>query len=309
MVYNLYNNCFSRNSLLFSSYARWSSIDMSSTNFEEIMLKHQMQEKEEFKFLKSINIFYQAGTSRAGNPVFYFIVRRYKIGETNGDLLLYHVILTLKPFCHAPFDVVVDFTHTNADSRFRTEFLQKWFYVLPDLVYKHISTVYVYNMNSWVREYTKFHERILSPLRGNRRMVFLDNLCRLSDYIDLENQRLPGATLSLEEDLKVYPGVLRLSHKDTKVLMKIGPTALQVMTTEKSKVLGIAVILNDIYYASEVEECVQVDDNQFTLTITNDLAPQTYIYNDCEMIVAAIVHIRNRWELSQPSCKVSRSGR
>lgn len=277
---------------------------MSSNNFEEIMLKHQMQEKEEFKFLKSINIFYQAGTSRAGHPVFYFIVRRFKIGETNGDLLLYHVILTLKPFCHAPFDVVVDFTHTNADSRFRTEFLQKWFYVLPDMVYVNMNCVYVYNMNSWVREYTKFHERILAPLRCNRRMVFLDNVCRLGEYIAVENQRLPGATLSLEEDLKVYPGVLRLSHKDTKVLMKIGPTALQVMTTEKSKVLGIAVILNDIYYASEVEECVQVDDNQFTLTITNDLAPQTYIYNDCEMIVAAIVHIRNRWELSQPSCKV-----
>ena len=33
------------------------------------------------------------------------VVRRYKIGETNGDLLIYHVILTLKPFCHKPFEV------------------------------------------------------------------------------------------------------------------------------------------------------------------------------------------------------------
>ena len=44
--------------------------------------------------------------------MFYYIAKRYKIGETNGDLLIYHVILTLKPFCHKPFELVVDFTHT-----------------------------------------------------------------------------------------------------------------------------------------------------------------------------------------------------
>lgn len=69
---------FSNSGLLFSSYARWSSIDMSSTNFEEFIVKHNMHEKEEFKSIKSLNIFYQAGTSKAGHPVFYFISRRYK---------------------------------------------------------------------------------------------------------------------------------------------------------------------------------------------------------------------------------------
>ena len=56
----------------------WSSIDMSSTKFEEMMSRNNIQEKEEFKSLKSLNIFYQAGNSKAGNPVFYYIARRYK---------------------------------------------------------------------------------------------------------------------------------------------------------------------------------------------------------------------------------------
>lgn len=51
---------------------------MSSTNFEEIMVKHKMHEKEEFKSIKNLNIFYQAGTSKLGYPVFYYIARRYK---------------------------------------------------------------------------------------------------------------------------------------------------------------------------------------------------------------------------------------
>jgi len=59
-------------------HCRWSTMDMTSTKFEEIMSKHNMHEKDEFKSLKSLNIFYQAGTSRAGNPVFYYIARRFK---------------------------------------------------------------------------------------------------------------------------------------------------------------------------------------------------------------------------------------
>ncbi|KFP80784.1 Neurofibromin, partial [Apaloderma vittatum] len=39
------------------------------------LTRHQVHEKEEFKALKTLNIFYQAGTSKAGNPVFYYIAR------------------------------------------------------------------------------------------------------------------------------------------------------------------------------------------------------------------------------------------
>ena len=34
-------------------------MDMTSTKFEEIMSKHNMHEKDEFKSIKSLNIFYQ----------------------------------------------------------------------------------------------------------------------------------------------------------------------------------------------------------------------------------------------------------
>ena len=285
---------------LFSNFTRWSSMDMTSTKFEEIMSKHNMHEKDEFKSIKSLNIFYQAGTSKSGNPVFYYIARRYKIGETNGDLLIYHVILTLKPFCHKPFELVVDFTHTCSDNRFRTEFLQKWFVVLPQVAYENIHAAYLYNCNSWVREYTKFHDRILMPLKGNRKLIFIDTPTRLNDFISTEQQKLPGATLSLDEDLKVFNNALKLSHKDTKVNIKVGPTAIQITCAEKTKVLNQTVLLNDVYYASEIEEVCLVDDNQFTLTIANESGPLSFIHNDCDSIVQSIIHIRTRWELGQP---------
>ncbi len=51
-----------KNFFQFSSYTRWSSVDMTSTKFEEIMSKHNMHEKDEFKSIKSLNIFYQVKT-------------------------------------------------------------------------------------------------------------------------------------------------------------------------------------------------------------------------------------------------------
>ena len=291
------------NNFYFNSYTRWSSVDMTSTKFEEIMTKHNMHEKDEFKSIKTLNIFYQAGTSRAGLPVFYYIARRYKIGETNGDLLIYHVILSLKPYfhkCDKSYDIVIDFTHTSSENRFRTEFLQKWFVVLPSIAFEKINNIYIYNCNSWVREYTRFHDRILSPIRGNKKIIFVESPTRLNEYIALEQQKLPGATVSLDEDLKPFNNALKLSHKDTKVNIKVGPSAIQITCAEKTKVLGIYCLLNDIYYASEIEEVCLVDDNQFTLTIANESGPLSFIHNDCDSIVQSIIHIRTRWELAQP---------
>ncbi|XP_026322570.1 neurofibromin [Hyposmocoma kahamanoa] len=81
---------------------------------------------------------------------------------------------------------------------------------------------------------------------------------------------------------------------------KVGPTALQITSVEKTKVLGLPVLLNDVYYASEIDEVCLVDDNQFSLSIINEATPLSFIHNDCDNIVQSIIHIRNRWELSQP---------
>uniref|UniRef100_A0A672PC20 Neurofibromin 1 n=2 Tax=Sinocyclocheilus grahami TaxID=75366 RepID=A0A672PC20_SINGR len=163
----------------------WSSLNLTSSKFEEFMTRHQIHEKEEFKALKTLNIFYQAGTSKNGNPVFYYIARR------------------------------------SSDSL------------------------------------------------GTSRKV-------------------------------CWSYALKLAHKDTKVSIKVGSTAVQVTSAERTRVLGQPVFLNDIYYASEIEEICLVDENQFTLTIANQGTPLTFMHQECEAIVQSIIHIRTRWELSQP---------
>ncbi|KAF4012121.1 hypothetical protein G4228_003606 [Cervus hanglu yarkandensis] len=278
----------------------WSSLNLTSSKFEEFMTRHQVHEKEEFKALKTLSIFYQAGTSKAGNPIFYYVARRFKTGQINGDLLIYHVLLTLKPYYAKPYEIVVDLTHTGPSNRFKTDFLSKWFVVFPGFAYDNVSAVYIYNCNSWVREYTKYHERLLTGLKGSKRLIFIDCPGKLAEHIEHEQQKLPAATLALEEDLKVFHNALKLAHKDTKVSIKVGSTAVQVTSAERTKVLGQSVFLNDIYYASEIEEICLVDENQFTLTIANQGTPLTFMHQECDAIVQSIIHIRTRWELSQP---------
>ena len=88
----------------------------------------------------------------------------------------------------------------------------------------------------------------------------------------------------------------------------MGPNAIQVTSTEKNKVLSHSVLLNDVYNASEIEEVCLVDDNQFTLTIANESGPLSFIHIDCDSIVSAILHIRKRYELSQPVSKAQLAG-
>ncbi|XP_048468774.1 neurofibromin isoform X1 [Rhincodon typus] len=278
----------------------WSSLNLTSSKFEEFMTRHQVHEKEEFKALKTLNIFYQAGTSKTGNPVFYYIARRFKTGQINGDLLIYHVLLTLKPYYAKPYEIVVDLTHAGPSNRFKTDFLSKWFVVFPGAAYENVAAVYIYNCNSWVREYTKYHERLLTGLKGSKKLVFIDSPGKLVEHIEPDHQKLPAATLALEEDLKVFHNALKLAHKDTKVSIKVGSTAVQVTSAERTRVLGQSVFLNDIYYASEIEEICLVDESQFTLTIANQGTPLTFMHQECEAIVQSIIHIRTRWELSQP---------
>lgn len=58
--------------------------------------------------------------------------------------------------------------------------------------------------------------------QSNRNVIFLDSSNKIGEYIASDQQKLPGATLALEEDLKVFNGALKVSSKDIKVAIKVG---------------------------------------------------------------------------------------
>ncbi|KRZ17579.1 Neurofibromin, partial [Trichinella zimbabwensis] len=279
---------------------QWTNVDLDSTRFEELMSRQSAADKDEYNSIKENNIFYQCGISRASNPVFYFIANRFKVGEVNGNMLIYHVLMSLKSKRNEHFELVVDLTHASTENRFRTELLHKWFLVLSEAMQQNIIAAYICNCNSWTRDYIRFHERLFRPLKANHKLYFLDHVHQLNDYISPEWQRLPVSTLQIDEDVLTFNNALKICHKNMKCSIKVGPTSLQITTLDRQKVLGHNVILNDVYYASEIQEVCLVDDSSMTLTILNECSPLTLMHADCEQIASAIVNLRTRYELSQP---------
>jgi len=88
-------------------------------------------------------------------------------------------------------------------------------------------------------------------IQGRSVVRVCESLSKLHEYISSSELKLPSSTLSLEEDLKVFPA-FRVSTKSS-VLVKIGPTSVQITTPERHRVLGYSSILNDVYYASEIK--------------------------------------------------------
>ena len=75
-------------------------MDMTSTKFEEIMSKHNMHEKDEFKSIKSLNIFYQVNYGT-------FIRISYQSLHKNWDQFIHLAFLYLFLFSIEEFNFLI----------------------------------------------------------------------------------------------------------------------------------------------------------------------------------------------------------
>lgn len=57
--------------------------------------------------------------------------------------------------------------------------------------------------------------------------------------------------------------------------------------------MGQSIFLNHRYYVTEIEDNYLVDENQFTLTTTNQGSPLTFMHQECKAIVHPIIYLRN----------------
>lgn len=74
--------------------------------------------------------------------------------------------------------------------------------------------------------------KVFCFFQGIRKLIFIETPNKINDYIDPDQQKLPGATLSLDEDLKVFNNALKLSNKDTKVAIKVCPSLMYNVLNE-----------------------------------------------------------------------------
>lgn len=63
--------------------------------------------------------------------------------------------------------------------------------MFPVTIYKNLDVVYLYNTNSWFKEYVKYHEDVFSSFKGSKKYInelktFKNNSLSVSHYVGNE---------------------------------------------------------------------------------------------------------------------------
>ncbi len=156
--------------------------------------------------LKAKEIFYEGGVSKARKSVFYFIGRRFIVGQIAPELLMATVLSMLQPFTKTPFDVVVDLSRFSEQNQFDGFWLEQFAAIFPDELWNQLGTVYLFNVNTAFKKFLKLISRHVSA-RLVKRVVAVNALNEFNEFISPVELRLPRST-----GMSVTPAIFTLSR-------------------------------------------------------------------------------------------------
>ncbi|KAJ1654692.1 Ras GTPase activating protein ira2 [Dispira simplex] len=258
--------------------------------------------------IKSKRLFYAGRCSKEKRPIVYFIARRLIADSTDMDMLMLHVFQTLEPLMKKPFELLMDLTQFGHANEIQSQWINQFIHLLPALLTQNLHTVYMYNVNTSFKQYTK---RLLStiPLNLNKRIIFPFNLNELYAHINPTDLDLPKGTISLETDngVNISP-VSRIFHMKPALptIIKITSEAIQIISLKKQEVCGMSSYFNDVYHISELDDVTLVtsprhDETLVVVKFDRGNSSMTFSSPKYELIFKAIRNTRARFQMSKPS--------
>ncbi|KAJ1927924.1 Ras GTPase activating protein ira2 [Tieghemiomyces parasiticus] len=277
----------------------------STELYREFMQRNAHRGTDPIKLKK---LFYEGGPSKEKRPVVYFIARRLIADATDMDLLMLHVFQTLEPLMKKPFELLMDLTQFGHANEVQSQWINQFLQLLPEPLVQNLHTVYMYNVNSSFKHYTK---RLLStvPLKLTKRIVFPFNLNDLYAHINPADLDLPKGTVSLETDngVNISP-VSRVYHMKAPMptIIKITNEAIQITSLKKQEIVGMSSYFNDVYHISEVDDVAMVtsprhDETLVVVKFDRGNSSMTFSSPKHELIYKAIRSTRARFQMSKPA--------
>ncbi|RKO91665.1 hypothetical protein BDK51DRAFT_19343, partial [Blyttiomyces helicus] len=180
--------------------------------------------------LKERKCFFEGGVSKERRPVLYYISRRVIPDAMDMELVIYFILLKLKPHMTKPFDLVVDATQFSGENEWPLDWLQRFEKLLPVDVGANFHTLFIYNANTVLRKYAKRASRLFGS-KIAKRTLFLASLQEFGEHISASDLRLPKSTIALERDVtSVFSPAFRLStyRQQVPVVLRITPETLHI---------------------------------------------------------------------------------
>jgi neurofibromin 1 len=235
-----------------------------SSQLEEFLdnMNNECDEKT-LKQIKAKEFFYEAGYSKAGNPLFYLIVRKFRGDQLRMSYqLLYHMMIVLKSRTDRSFELIIDLTQASQLNEPDLELLIKFAAYIPELLMNQIDAVYFYNPNMSFKDYaTNLSSSfgIFSHIKGSKKLVMIDKFAKFQEHIELREIRLPQSTMEFESDCgKDYIGHYLVLKQQTinryAVIISVLPCGFVLTTAEKYIILDRSTPLKEMYHISNVRE-------------------------------------------------------
>ncbi|KAI9005808.1 hypothetical protein CLU79DRAFT_712957 [Phycomyces nitens] len=259
--------------------------------------------------ISSKNIFFQGGTSKGKNPVFYLITRNVDAETCDFELLVYYMLRVMEPYLNNPFELILDMTQFKATNEIPSSWMTQFFKLIFTEMNDYLVTVYVYNPNlQLTRYFNKLPRSLINKLV--KRTRFILGLTELHEYITPSEVRLPKMTTDMEEEKSTvfFPVTKWVNLKSAvPVIVKVGKFYIHIITVRKQEILyNLNSQLKEVYHISEFEDMIatssQGSENGGDMSIKYDHGKATMILSSPkrDSLLSLLRYKKQRYETSKP---------
>eukprot|EP00051_Salpingoeca_urceolata_P003452 m.57787 g.57787 ORF g.57787 m.57787 type:complete len:2607 (+) comp12795_c0_seq1:372-8192(+) len=277
---------------------------MKDSKFEEFLDLHAFR-KTSTETIQSRNMFFQSGKSKANRPVFYYIARRFDVGEVESEEAILHILLTLKPFLRSPYELVVDLTLVNHNHEPSLSVIGRLASLLPAEAMQNLACLHVYNLSTYARGFFKRAQRIVVGSKLHKKIGFV-NLKELSEA--LGEVQLPSSSTTITEHTLEFTGVSRVgtNRKHIPIVLRVGVASVQVCSVERVAVLRTTAVTKDVFDISKISD-ISLTEEKMVIDYQHGSDAVALVSPDLQAIHRAVHDSWARDRLSKPETSVRKA--
>ncbi|KAJ1548500.1 Ras GTPase activating protein ira2, partial [Cladochytrium tenue] len=212
--------------------------------------------------IKEQMICYQHGVTKDGHEVVYYIARKVQPEAIDMELLMFHTLSVMSQAAlRGAFDMVLDITYFSVDNEWDLQWIRRFEEIVPENVIMSLGRVFILNCNTHFKKFLTNVGRMLE-IDSPRNVLFVSNIDELYGFIPSQLVKLPKSSFLDKDVTSVYSPVSKItnSRELIPVIIKVSADSVQVMSVQKSMVIGNEAVITDTYRFGDIIEVLPGSD-------------------------------------------------
>ncbi|KAJ6229826.1 inhibitory regulator protein ira1-related [Anaeramoeba flamelloides] len=251
------------------------------------------------------DIIYHKGTSKKNESVIYAINRKIMKDNCDYQLLLYHILVMIKPLINKPYIIVLDLTNFTKDNEIPKYWCNQFLKHIPYGWSNNLQQIIVLNPSTQFKRYFKTINSII-PNKLNKSIKIIKKPSELTQYILPNQMNLPEETNEFESSIiSTYENISQqLSRvKTIKINFQISNNFLQIIQLKENLFNQNCNLIDFIHISNikSINKTINTQD-QFILDMIIDNEQKNINYKSSQFvneIVHSINTMKEKYNFSQ----------